>query len=113
MPLKEFSALSYLPTIIALTAFPATAFSHHNPAVTFIPDETTEIEGVVRSVAWRNPHVTYRVDVTDESGETVTWSVESGAVMELRLRGLDRRVIEQGDRIQLEVAHVEDRMSNV
>ncbi len=98
---NKFSALHYLPTVAVLTVISTTAFGHHNPAVTFIPDETVEIDGIVRSVAWRNPHVTYSVDVTDEAGETVTWSVESGAVMELRLRGLDRGLIAPGDRIRV------------
>ncbi len=101
MQLGRSLPLRTLLAIVIATALSSAALGHHNPAVKFILDETIEIEGVVRSVAWRNPHVTYRVDVTDESGETVTWSVESGAVMELRLRGLDRGVIEPGDRIRV------------
>lgn len=101
MQLGRSLPIRTLLAIVVVTALSSAALGHHNPAVAFIPDETTEIEGIVRSVAWRNPHVTYRIDVTDESGETVTWSVESGAVMELRLRGLDRGVIEPGDRIRV------------
>lgn len=87
--------------LIFLTVCSSTGYGHHSPAVDFITDEIIEIEGVVESVRWANPHVTYNIDVTDDSGETVTWSVESGAVMELRLRGLDRGVIAPGDRIRV------------
>jgi len=77
------------------------ACAHHGVAVAFIPDQTVEIDGVVRSVAWRNPHVSYTVDVTDDAGRTVTWSIESGGIAELRLRGLDRGFIEPGDRVRV------------
>ena len=81
--------------------FPVSVQGHHSPVTRYNVDETIEIEGVVESVSWRNPHSTFRVNVTDESGGSVIWSVESGGLMELRLRGLDRGVIAPGDRIRV------------
>lgn len=86
---------------LVLITISVTAYGHHSPVSKYRVDETIEIEGVVETVTWRNPHSTFQVRVTDEAGNSTIWSVESGGVMELRLHGLDSGVISRGERVRV------------
>ena len=50
--------------------------AHHSFAATYQADDRIEIEGTVKELVWRNPHSFLRIDVTDEKGNTRTWSLE-------------------------------------
>lgn len=52
------------------------AVAHHSFAATYQADDRIEIQGTVRELVWRNPHSFLRIDVTDEDGNTRTWSLE-------------------------------------
>ena len=76
--------------------------SHHSTLGLYDEDRIVEIEGVVTSVRWGNPHPAYTVAVLDENGETVEWDVQGGgSVTTLRLRGVDRDVVKVGDRLRI------------
>ena len=76
--------------------------SHHSTLGLYNEDRIVEIEGVVTSVRWGNPHPAYTVAVLDENGETVEWDVQGGgSVTTLRLRGVDRDVVKVGDRLRI------------
>lgn len=79
----------------------STTSAHHSVAGFFNPDELVEIEGVVTSTLWRNPHTEFRVEVTDSSGAVLEWRVETGALSVLRALGLDREFLRPGDRIRV------------
>ena len=74
---------------------------HHSSAGLFDHDNMVEIQGVITSVRWRNPHPEYTAAVEDENGNTVDWRIETGSVSTLRLRGVDRDFIQVGDRVRL------------
>ena len=86
---------------LAVPALPAIAGAHHSFAGFYYPDRTIEIEGVVTEVSWFNPHGRMRVEVTDESGASNVWDVETGSVSVLRTRGVDPDLVQVGDRIRL------------
>ena len=97
-----FASLRLIPLVVAcLTIVPAVSFAHHSVAGFFNPEKTTEIEGVVKRVHWRNPHTVFEVDVTSDTGEVVTWRIESGALGVLRSRGLAREFMQPGDQIRI------------
>lgn len=77
------------------------SYGHHSVAGFYTLDEFIEIEGTVTAAKWRNPHTAFNVDVTDESGETRAWVVETGALSVLRARGLDRAFLKVGDKIKV------------
>jgi hypothetical protein len=77
------------------------AHSHHSSVGIYDEDRLIDIEGIVTSVRWRNPHPSYTIAVADESGATVEWHIETGSVSTLRLRGVDRDFIQIGDRVRL------------
>ncbi len=86
---------------LIVLALPAVAGAHHSFAGFYYPDRTIEIEGVVTEVSWFNPHGRMRVEVTDESGASDIWDVETGSVSVLRTRGVDPDLVQVGDRIRL------------
>lgn len=77
------------------------AHTHHSSVGIYDEENLVEIEGVVTSVRWRNPHPFYTVEVEDGNGGTVAWQVETGSISTLRLRGVDRDFIQVGDRVRL------------
>ena len=87
--------------IVCLTFVPAVAFAHHSVAGFYDPETKIEIEGVIKSVRWRNPHIVFNVDVTSNAGEVVTWRIESGALGVLRQRGLAREFVQPGDHVRI------------
>jgi hypothetical protein len=78
-----------------------TSSAHHSVAGFFNPDELIEIEGVVTATLWRNPHTEFEVEVTEPSGESTMWRVETGAISVLRARGLDRAFLHEGDQVKV------------
>ena len=90
---------SILTVGVLLVAFAAQA--HHSVAGFFDPTTKVEIEGVVKSVRWRNPHTVFEVDVSATDGEVITWRIESGALGVLRSRGIDREFVKVGDHVKI------------
>ena len=82
-----------------LAAFAAQA--HHSVAGFFDPTTKVEIEGVVKTVRWRNPHTVFEIDVSGADGEIITWRIESGALGVLRSRGIDREFMKVGDSVKI------------
>ena len=79
-----------------------TVQSHHSSLGLYDVDRIIEIEGVVTSVYWSNPHPRYTLVVSDERGAEVEWDIEvGGAVSTLRQRGVTRDVVAVGDRVTI------------
>ena len=91
---------AHLMAVPALVSLPA-ALAHHSSTGIFDPDNIVEIEGLVTSTRWRNPHTSFRVQVVDPAGQAVEWYIESGSVSGARMRGVNSDLIEAGDRIRV------------
>ena len=87
--------------IVCLTIVPTVSSAHHSVAGFYDPATKIEMEGVIKSVRWRNPHIVFNVDVTSDAGEVVTWRIESGALGVLRQRGLAREFVQPGDHVRI------------
>lgn len=59
------------------------ASAHHSVAGFFDPNETVELEGVVTSTIWRNPHTVFEIDVSEDPAVATTWRIETGALGDL------------------------------
>ena len=83
-----------------LLAIMATEVSAHH-ASAGIYDNTTigEIEGEVSSIFWRNPHVRISIIRIGVNGEEETWEVEFGSVNTLERIGVNRGLVQVGDRV--------------
>lgn len=93
-----------LPLLLSasgLLATPTIATAHHSTAGFFDRNSKVEIEGIVARILWRNPHTLFEIDVQNESGDTVRWRVESGALGVLRAQGLTSDFVKEGDRVSI------------
>lgn len=64
--------------IAALTvATSSWSFAHHSVTGQFDPEERLELTGVISKIDWINPHIYVHLDVENDTGETVTWHLET------------------------------------
>jgi len=87
-----------LRLILALTLVQAPALAHHGVSSYDVTKHVT-LKGVVTEFAFINPHVEVRLDVTDETGHTVSWLCEAGSLNFLVRRGWSRNSLKPGDQI--------------
>ena len=77
------------------------AVAHHSYAAEFDRNSPATIEGVVAEVWFKNPHVRYYVEVTDDEGNITTWDTRGLSPVKLVRAGWTRDTIKVGDRITL------------
>jgi len=75
----------------------------HHSAVVFDDTRTVIKTGVVTKFILRNPHLVMAIDVTDESGEVVSWSIEGQSIAGMRSMGFDRESVKVGDEITIKM----------
>jgi hypothetical protein len=81
----------------SLALAPSVGLSHHSFAAEFIREVIT-IEGIVTEVWFKNPHVRYYMEVTNERGETEVWDTRGGSATNLQRSGAwTRDSIKPGD----------------
>src|SRR5688572_33169164 len=77
-----------------------TAHSHHSFAGTYILEKMQTIEGKVVQLQIRNPHSFIHVEVVDESGKPIRWSVEGGSAAQLAPQD-DKPQLKVGDPLRV------------
>ncbi|MEM8937286.1 MAG: DUF6152 family protein [Pseudomonadota bacterium] len=87
--------------IVSFVVLPAAAWAHHSAAGRFDPGSTMQLEGTVTSVSWRNPHITMKLETTNEKGESEEWLLEAGSPNILGRAGIRKGAIEVGDFIRV------------
>ena len=80
--MKKVRAI-FLPTVTALLLVAGAANSHHAFAPVYDGGRTVTVEGVVTEFRLVNPHATISMDVTDDAGNVVQWSVELSGKLNL------------------------------
>ncbi|MGI9204588.1 MAG: DUF6152 family protein [Woeseiaceae bacterium] len=88
--------------VIGACLVAASASAHHSFAAEFLGDQTRTLEGVVTEVWFKNPHVRYYIEVTNDAGETEQWDVRTSSPTLLVRRGWNRETISAGDRVKIE-----------
>ena len=86
---------------LALLFCATNSSAHHSYAAEFDADSPTTIEGVVKEVWFKNPHIRYYVAVTDEDGNEVLWDARGLAPVKLVRMGWNKKTIQVGDKIKL------------
>lgn len=76
----------------------APAFAHHSQAA-FDPSREITIEGTVKRLDWKNPHIYLIVETTDEKGGRRLQQVEGLAVTQALVDGLDRKALQPGTHV--------------
>jgi len=85
---------------LAFLAASATAFAHHSYAM-FDEEAVMTVEGNVKEFQWTNPHGWIHVNVPNEQGEDVVWSIETGAPAGMARDGWRPQTIAPGDHIEI------------
>ncbi len=90
-------ALRFAVPLCALHAA-APAFAHHSQAA-FDPSREITIEGTVKRLDWKNPHIYLIVETADEKGGRRLQQVEGLAVTQALVDGLDRKALPAGTHV--------------
>jgi hypothetical protein len=87
-----------------LLAAPHEAWPHHSNVAVDISRRAT-VEGTVRTLEWKSPHVWLWIVSDDGGGKTLTFAFESSSPSELaRFFGWNKRTLQPGDRVTVEYA---------
>ena len=89
-----------LVTMILL-AFAGTVSAHHGNA-SYDMTKSVTVKGTVTDFQLVNPHVLIYMDVKDESGKVVNWSIEFGSPNALLRRGLRKTDFPAGTEVVIE-----------
>jgi len=76
----------------------ATASSHHSDAGLDMQNLTT-FEGNVTGFYWRNPHVYFTLEVADDTGETVEWTMQLGSIPSASRMGWTQDTLSLGEQV--------------
>ena len=87
--------------LLALLCAATNSSGHHSYAAEFDADSPATIEGVVKEVWFKNPHVRYYILVSDEDGNEVVWDTRGLTPVKLVRQGWTRKTIQVGDRIKV------------
>ena len=93
---RILTTLLVVTLVMVATRTPDVFAAHHGRGETYISDTTKEIQGTVKEVLWRNPHVAILIDVADDNGETTTWTIEHSNVSTLARLGYGRQTLKPG-----------------
>jgi hypothetical protein len=83
-------------TGIGLAGAAAPLLAHHGTGMYDMSHPTT-VTGVVKRFEWTNPHAYIYLEVKDEKGNAVEWSVEMMALNHLKSYGWARNTVQPGD----------------
>ena len=75
------------------------ASAHHSVAAEFDTALTADLEGVITHVWFTNPHVRYRLTVTNGDGTTEDWELQAGNVTSLSRQDWTADSLRVGDRV--------------
>ena len=92
---------------LAAGLFAVPALAHHSFAM-FDAETTLVLEGTVVEFQWTNPHSWLQVEVTDDVGETVEWSLEMGSPGGLARSGWRPRTVVPGNQVTVSVHPLRD-----
>ena len=74
--------------------------AHHGNA-SYDTDKPITIKGTVTEFAWTNPHVQIYLDVKDDKGSVVHWSVETYSPGKLVRAGWTKDSVKAGDQVSI------------
>jgi hypothetical protein len=78
----------------------ATIYGHHSFAGTYILDKMQTVEGRVVQILIRNPHSFIQVEVADEKGDKIRWSIEGGGANQMAPQG-EKDGLKVGDTLRV------------
>jgi uncharacterized protein DUF6152 len=92
--------LKYLVAAVALLLVGIPLWAHHGNA-SYDNDNPITIKGIVTEFAWTNPHAQIYLDVKDDKGKVVRWSVETYSPGKLVRAGWTKDSVKAGDQVSV------------
>ena len=90
-----------LVAVVGLVALAVPAVAHHGFDTEYDAKKKVKFEGVVKQVAWTNPHMRVYIDVT-EGGNVTTWNMELTSPNSVQRQGWGRNSLLPGDKVVFE-----------
>jgi hypothetical protein len=84
---------------VTAVAVPALLPAHHSVSAWFDRGSIIELEGVVTSVSWQNPHVRFTLDVEEANGQVSHWDIETLSVAGISRWGITQDMIAVNGRL--------------
>ena len=88
-----------LVTLIAALFLAPAASAHHSVAAEFDTSQQAKLEGEIAQVWFTNPHVRYRLTVTNADGAREDWELQGGNVTNLLRQNWTADSLRVGDRV--------------
>jgi hypothetical protein len=92
--------LNILAAVAAFLLIGIPLSAHHGNA-SYDNDNPVTIKGAVTEFAWTNPHVQVYLDVKDDKGSVVHWSVETFSPGKLVRAGWTKESVKAGDQVSI------------
>jgi len=92
----KLAGLVFAAPLVIWASTPVPLLAHHSFAKFFDVNKPIHIEGVVRRVEWRQPHVEFVLDVRDRKNETTSWLFEINPIKILNKYGWDQDTVKPG-----------------
>ena len=87
-----------IASILLLMANHASA--HHNWSAIYDVESDIEIEGVISSIQWRNPHVRVSFTVNEGTANEMVYTTESNSVASLTRMNVTEDLLAVGTRVR-------------
>ena len=94
--MSEGQIVKNIVVLSAALIISAPALSHHSNAGLDMESVVT-IEGTVTEFSWRNPHVYFMVESTNDRGEQIEWTVQLASTITVTRMGWNRESLLVGD----------------
>ena len=92
--------LDLLIAVVAVILFSIPVWAHHGNAA-YDDKNPITIKGTVTEFAWTNPHVQIYLDVKDDKGSVIHWSVETYSPGKLVRAGWTKEIVKAGDQVSI------------
>ncbi len=96
---RNLTPLSWA-AVLCLSLMPWSLPAHHSVTAFYDRNEFFEVEGIVASAFWKNPHVGVVLLVENADGEQEEWQLEGGALNTLTRQGFRPESVQVGDRVR-------------
>ena len=104
--MKNLKWIGFLAAVL-LVGIPSAGLSHHSHAM-FDYNKEVSITGTVTQWVLRNPHTYLYIDVKNEKGDVVNYSIEMSNLTQMVERGFGASTFKVGDAIMAKVHPLRD-----